>query len=38
LLELGYEAKKGGKDYIIEREKGSKVKYMLEQISRGFTT
>lgn len=36
LIELGYEAKKGSSGYIIEREAGLEVKYMLDEMSRGF--
>jgi integrase len=36
LIELGYETKKGTNGYIIEREAGLEIKYMLDELSRGF--
>lgn len=36
LIELGYEQKKGTSGYIIDREAGLEVKYMLDEMSRGF--
>lgn len=36
LIELGYEQKKGTSGYIIDREEGLEVKYMLDEMSRGF--
>jgi integrase len=36
LMELGYEGKKGSSGFIIEREAGLEVKYMLDEMSRGF--
>lgn len=37
LFELGYEQKKGTNGYIIEREEGTEIYYLLTEISQGFT-